>query len=382
MKTNIFIPKKINVGYQKRTDTYTKKLAYVIYYDQKGVLRKETSWQNWRDKKIPNTEFENEPIEGFVLNKGVGGQRHSYGWNARNEYIRVYDPRDFEFEISVANLLWILQECTSTKGKGLEGQFVYGWQGKELILIPVETKEYDDCMEYTNTQDGKITARELQPGFIYRDNTMKDWIYLGRLEYFEHPSKPYYYTKKYGGSSGYYYGDNDYYLERDEKTKKAYERDLKPQKRHIFIATEKIKNYDGSERKDYYYPKTMNKFKQCMSTSAVDNFAELLEDFQTNCKHASSFKEIKFIPVTKDDLNDLHTDHWGHDYYKNEVVYICKKINGKDDNQIQVMPRNEYDNYSYQRRNDYWETIDGETFMKDFKNKVKIYHNNYTEKIN
>ena len=53
----LYIPKKINVGYQKREDTYTKKLGYVIYYDDKGVLRKEQSWKNWRDKSIKNEEF-------------------------------------------------------------------------------------------------------------------------------------------------------------------------------------------------------------------------------------------------------------------------------------------------------------------------------------
>lgn len=53
MKANIFIPTKINVGFQKRKDTYTGKLAYVIYFDEKGKLRKETSWQGWRDEGIP-----------------------------------------------------------------------------------------------------------------------------------------------------------------------------------------------------------------------------------------------------------------------------------------------------------------------------------------
>lgn len=69
MKSNIFIPKKINVGYQNRSGTYTGKLAYIIYYDEKGVLRKERSWNGWRDEDIPNDEFDNEPTEGFVLNK-------------------------------------------------------------------------------------------------------------------------------------------------------------------------------------------------------------------------------------------------------------------------------------------------------------------------
>ena len=53
------IPEKIKVGYQERTGTYTGKLAYVIYYDEKGKLRKETSWQNWRHTKIDADDFDN-----------------------------------------------------------------------------------------------------------------------------------------------------------------------------------------------------------------------------------------------------------------------------------------------------------------------------------
>lgn len=69
MNSAIFLPDKINVGFQNRADTYTGKLAYVIYYDSKGVLRKQASWNSWRDSKIPNEEFKNSPTHGFVLNK-------------------------------------------------------------------------------------------------------------------------------------------------------------------------------------------------------------------------------------------------------------------------------------------------------------------------
>lgn len=71
MKRNIFIPQIINVGYQNRSGTYTGKLAYIIYYDEKGKLWKEASWNSWRDEKIPNEEFDNVPTTGFVLNKKV-----------------------------------------------------------------------------------------------------------------------------------------------------------------------------------------------------------------------------------------------------------------------------------------------------------------------
>ncbi len=65
----MLIPKRIKVGFNARKDTYTQKLAYIIYYDEQGVLRKEGSWESWRDKNIPPGEYDNEPTEGFVLNK-------------------------------------------------------------------------------------------------------------------------------------------------------------------------------------------------------------------------------------------------------------------------------------------------------------------------
>ena len=51
MENKLFIPDRINVGLQGRRGTYTGKLAYIIYWDKKGVLRKETSWESWRWKE-------------------------------------------------------------------------------------------------------------------------------------------------------------------------------------------------------------------------------------------------------------------------------------------------------------------------------------------
>jgi len=118
MNGNVFIPQKLKIGFQERSDTYTKKLAYVIYFDEKGTLRKEASWQSWRDKKIDPIEIDNVPTSGFVLNKKVGGYKSD--WNFRNAYVRVYDPRDFEFEITIPNLLFILENTSAIKGKDLD----------------------------------------------------------------------------------------------------------------------------------------------------------------------------------------------------------------------------------------------------------------------
>lgn len=186
MKSTIFIPEKINIGYQGRSNTYTQKLAYIIYFDEKGVLRKETSWQNWRDKELGNDIFENKPTEGFVLNKKVGD--YVSCWNHRQAYVRVYDPRGFEFEITIENLLFILENATSSKGKGLEGEFIYGWSGKELVLLPVESADYKSIMEYSKKIHSrfKIGARTIKVGATYLTKGNEQWIYIGRFNHYDY----------------------------------------------------------------------------------------------------------------------------------------------------------------------------------------------------
>jgi hypothetical protein len=181
MNNKLFIPKQIKVGFQNRTDTYSGKLGYVIYRDTTGTLRKAKSWEGWRSKDIDPQDFDNTPTEGFVLNRDVGGKRHSWSsWDMRMEKVRVFDPRGFEIEISIPNLLFLLQECTSIKGKGLEGELVYSWDGKELVLLPVSSQEYKESTNFTEYQKKKFNAKDLHPGYTYRSKKMENYVYMGQ----------------------------------------------------------------------------------------------------------------------------------------------------------------------------------------------------------
>jgi len=309
MNSQLFIPTKINVGFVERKDTYTKSLAYIIYYDQKGVLRKETSWNSWRDHKIPNQELKNVPTEGFVLNKGVGGQRQSYGWNARNEYIRVYDPRGFEFEISVKNLLFILEECTSTKGKGLEGEFIYSWDGKELVLLPVECQDYKSCTEYTSLQDKKISAKELVVGGIYKTKKQVEYIYLGRYDFYT----PYGYT-----SHGYRFDESN-------------ATDYKPKKTHVFY----------NERENFVPFNSLASLAQIVTDTPVDNLGELSEMF---------YKSKNGSPVVGVELGERLSSQ---DFEASRNTYRLSNFGLlHDDNLIQVyemMQQREYQEGEWKR---------------------------------
>lgn len=182
MNSNLYIPKTITVGFQKREDTYTGKLAYVIYTDDKGVLRKATSWNSWRDKTIDSITFENTPLNNFTFNKGV----HRYGdWGTGRHVVRVYDQRDFEFEITVDNLIGILMHSDVSK-RDIVQDCVYAWAGTELVLLPINSEEYQKSLVHTSKIETKFSAKDLVVGRTYESKRDKNqYIYLGRHDVYE-----------------------------------------------------------------------------------------------------------------------------------------------------------------------------------------------------
>lgn len=284
MKSNIFIPKRINVGYQNRSDTYTKSLAYVIYYDEKGVLRKEKSWNSWRDEKIDPQEFENVPISGFVINKKVGG--YSTGWNHRQTYVRIYDPRNFEFEISVPNLLYILENTNSIKGKGLEGEFVYGWDGTDLLLIPTSSPDYEELTTYNEKMFNAdiIKAKDLTVGATYLTKDNQEWIYLGKFDYWDNVRV----------SDGFKDEPSGWYGTRRVE-KYHYELQIK-EKRFYFCKPGKCEDVP-----EFYELKSINKkFISVVSDKCTDNYAELFEMLESSNVYYSPIDNTKdeYIPYS------------------------------------------------------------------------------------
>ena len=56
-------------------------------------------------------------------------------------FARIFDPRGFEIEISIDNLLYILNLCNTDK-KEIKGKLVYSYYGTELVLLPVHSTDY------------------------------------------------------------------------------------------------------------------------------------------------------------------------------------------------------------------------------------------------
>ena len=261
METQLYIPKKIKVGYQKREDTYSKKLAYIIYYDDKGKLRKETSWQSWRDKKIDPQDFDNVPTEGFTLNKDI--KRYHGGWFSSNRtMIRIHDPRGFEFEVTTENLIGILMH-TDCLRRGLIGQFVYAWVGPELVLLPTNSEEYQNAVKYTTNLSKKVKSKELTPGVSYKTKREGDVIYIGKFNWYGYISK-----KRYGNAVG---------TRQEEKAL--------------------VFTYDDGET--FVKKPSASFLAESNSDTPVSNFAELVTKFNEK-SYANKIVSVEFTPTEFD----------------------------------------------------------------------------------
>lgn len=278
----LYIPSKLKLGFQKREDTYSGMLAYLIYFDDKGVLRKEKSWQSWRDKKLPPQEVQNEPTDGFVLNKKVGGYRCH--WNYRDAHVRVWDPRGFEFEISVPNLLFILTQCDCSKGKGLEGKFVYAWEGTELVLLPVGSEEYQKSSEFTKLQAKTVTGKELIPGATYTTKSQESLLYLGRFDYH------YCQSARYGRSD----------------TTKA-----QRIKRYVFWDAKPLAHSSSKVARGFVYLDDLKKVACLQSDAISDELATLVSKYH---KSSHGTKVVRLFLKECDPKDSYEQNLWHYEY--------------------------------------------------------------------
>lgn len=292
MESNLFIPTKIKVGYVKRNDTYSKKLAFVIYYDSKGKLRKEKSFEGWRDKSIPTEEFDNKPSTGFVINKDV--QRSSEWFGSGRNMIRVYDNRGIEFEITCDNLIFILMTTDCLK-RGLEGEFVYAWYGKELVLLPTGCEEYKKSQNFTKLQSAKIGAKMMVPGCSYKTKDMNDYIYLGHFMY---------------------YLAYDHYYRKLKKDKKQY----------VFISDDKYKSI--------HLLSGLTSLSAVNSDVPVTNYAELMEIYKKSV-HSAKVSKVICEPL-KNFIFPLPDVHYGNidGVDKNDNRLSTHKLYKQDGNKI------------------------------------------------
>lgn len=379
--TQLFLPEKCKVGLQLREGTYTGKLGYIIYHDGKK-WRKEHSWESWRHKEgqkrngwnsetrehytgivkgVEPIEFDNVPTAGFVLNKKAGG--YSSGWNHRQTYSRVYDPRGWEFEINVPNLLYILQECDSFKGKGLVGEFVYSWDGKDLVLLPVSSPDYIACKAYTDLQGVKFNSRQdLHEGFSYLTNRQEELVYLGRYEVCVDT-----YNNKTEIESE----------ERHRLASKLY------QKRHVFASI-------GEDYVRYEFLSGFSRIKTKITDECHSDFAGMVDTFLKS-EYMGKPDRLVVDKLTKNKMETLRQG-WGYNHvYRLGNITSLRDISSarkrvkyhKEDDIYEVYVTSDSGGYSWSNR--YTDVSEGmftaEELKQNYGTLKRVYKNGFKKEV-
>lgn len=196
-KDFLYIPKKLKVGFNNRTfhenswennrqkANAETKLAYIIYWDEKGVLRKEKSWQDWRDPELGELELANEPLHGFAIHLVRNGYRGEW-FAGRDAKVLIRHPEGFVFEITPENACSLIIEGGVEAGSGIiGGEQVLAWDGTELILLGTKSREYAESSAHTKKVDaGGFKDSELIPGHIYRCRNGELRLYFGKVNYY------------------------------------------------------------------------------------------------------------------------------------------------------------------------------------------------------
>lgn len=313
IKENIFIPKKLKCGFNLRhvkDDSYVKryvridgeyvaveetteptyKVGFVSYYDEKGRFRHETSFNNWISKKVPTEKHENVPTKGFKIFKQANRFSYNRFASYRNVSFEIQDPRGWVFEITQNNLAWIIDNCSINKGD-IEGEFVYGWDGKDRLLIPCSSETFKDNIIFSNILNSQsyITPKNLQMWHVYKSKQGEKMMFVGRHDIYSRHS----------------WAKNRYSWNGDEETKKK-EGYIKDSEGRWRICRKKSKQYlFANLREDGTY-----------RTAYLDSFSNPKEKFIEDC-----FEE-KNEEVRKTVENNLSTDvRFYETYYAEEKKY-------------------------------------------------------------
>jgi hypothetical protein len=295
MSSRFYIPDKIIVGFKANEHVSTGKLGAPIYKDARDHIIREKTWrqlindeavpkkvfvgyETYEDGKpnynksiykdlpgFPLQEIDNTPIKGFILNK----TKDKVKWENSPTSCYLYDPRGFEINISLNNLLYIHQ---LTKGDFQNIDFVYSWYGEGFVLLPCISEEYIESVEFQNVKSMKFSLKDLKPGCTFLTKELNTVIYMGKYDFVE--------VNKYVNSA-------------------VGSRRICTSKEHMFCVK--------TVKENIFIPLKSTHLAKISSDKPVANFNELSEELNNTGK-VLALDRIDLVTVTIDDLLQKERD--------------------------------------------------------------------------
>ena len=152
-------------------------LAYMTHYEENSAFEKRKSTGVSWSRAIDGIVIDNSPEKGFYIGSSVSR------WSTSNKLFRVKDPRGFIVEVPTDNISTLLHLCTVVSGV-VQEECVWGREGNNHILLPVNSEPYTTSLEQMDTLKNKlIPIKDLKIGDVVKLFDLKgEYTYHGKLK--------------------------------------------------------------------------------------------------------------------------------------------------------------------------------------------------------
>lgn len=166
-------------------DTREDNLSYLCQYETTesgevaaNVKKMQATGRSWAKKSNAldlnsesGTIINNAPTKNIYVGCSVSR------WSTSNKLFRVTDPRGFTIEIPTDNLATLLHHTTVVKGV-VQEECVWGKEGNNHILLPINSEPYKLSREQQNVLDNELVS--------VKDIKVGDWVkfFGGDTEYY------------------------------------------------------------------------------------------------------------------------------------------------------------------------------------------------------
>lgn len=182
--STIKIPEKVYVGFQGRRWQDEVPLGFMTpYTDDKAGEKRRATVDKWakgyhNQKTFNSVIMENKPMIGFKIGRAI---RRSRSWSSSGaSKVRIEDPRGFELEITIENLVMLMDGNLIENGE-LVGECVWGRDGGDNILLPLNSEPYKHSMSTKAAISSAISLREINPGDHIKLITGEEGVYFGGM---------------------------------------------------------------------------------------------------------------------------------------------------------------------------------------------------------
>jgi hypothetical protein len=153
MLRDIKFPEKYYVGFQKQRYSREENFRMLGFATPNtgdyAFKKRKASVDGWSEKDLTPLNMENKPTHGFKIVDAVSR------YSTSNKKFRVEDPRGFELEIDVYNLLEIIEKHTIVQGAIME-QMIWGRFNGDNYLVSGNSAEYKHHV--SGAKVGALTA--------------------------------------------------------------------------------------------------------------------------------------------------------------------------------------------------------------------------------